>query len=73
MPSDVINYADKASTSCQKNYYRLTKMCKESNKAITAVARELCCFIWGMATFHFESSAVGTTKCASGISISSLD
>lgn len=38
MPSDVINYADKASIRCQRKYYRLTKMGKESNKAITAVA-----------------------------------
>ena len=73
MPSNVITYADKASTRCQRKYYRLTKMGKESNKAITAVARELCCFIWGMATSHFDSSDAGTIKCDSELSMSSLD
>jgi hypothetical protein len=36
----------------------LTTKGKNANKAVTAVARELCCFIWGMATSHYE----GTTQ-----------
>lgn len=39
---------------CQRKYYRLTVNGKESNKAVTAVARELCCFIWGMATSSYD-------------------
>lgn len=54
MPADVIAYADKASARCQRKYYRLTVNGKESNKAVTAVARELCCFIWGMATSGYD-------------------
>ena len=58
MPQEVVTYADKASTRCQRKYNRLTTKGKNSNKAVTAVARELCCFIWGMATSHYE----GTTQ-----------
>ena len=54
MPQEVVTYADKASTRCQRKYYRLTTKGKNSNKTITAVARELCCFIWGMATSHYD-------------------
>ena len=58
MPQEVVTYADKASTRCQRKYNRLTNKGKNANKAVTAVARELCCFIWGMATSHYE----GTTQ-----------
>jgi len=61
MPDEVITYADKASMRCHRKYFRLTARGKESNKAITAVARELCCFIWGMATSNYE----GSCRCSS--------
>jgi len=54
MPQEVVFYADKASTRCHRKYHRLTAKGKNPNKAVTAVARELCCFIWGMATSHYE-------------------
>lgn len=46
-----IAYADKANERLRKRYYRLVihnRKC--ANKANTAVARELACFIWGMMT-----------------------
>jgi transposase len=30
---------------------------KNSNQAVAAVARELCCFIWGMMTGHYSRTA----------------
>jgi len=54
MPQEVVTYADKASIRCKRKYYRLTAKGRDSNKAVTAVARELCCFVWGMATSHYE-------------------
>ena len=54
VPSEVINYADKASARCQKKYYRMVNKGKNTNIAVTAVAREFCCFIWGMMTSNYE-------------------
>lgn len=73
MPSDVINYADKASARCQRKYYRLTNKGKESNKAVTAVAREICCFIWGMATSSYENNNGCTTNDLCSVDESALD
>lgn len=30
---------------------------KNSNQAVAAVARELCCFTWGMMTGHYSRTA----------------
>ena len=38
---------------------RLIKNGKESNKAVTVVAIEVCCFIWRMETSNYE----GGTQC----------
>lgn len=48
---EVIAYADKANERLRRRFYRMTinKGIKR-NVAITAIARELSCFIWGMAT-----------------------
>ena len=54
VPSEVINYADKASARCQRKYYRMVNKGKNTNIAVTAVAREFCCFIWGMMTSNYE-------------------
>jgi len=62
MPQEVVTYADKASTRCQRKYNRLTTKGKNANKAITAVARELCCFIWGMATSHYDGRVTQPTN-----------
>jgi len=44
-----IAYADKANERLKRKYYRITFKSKR-NIAITAVARELACFMWGMMT-----------------------
>ena len=46
---NVIAYADKANERLKKKCYRITQSSKR-NIAVTAVARELACFIWGMMT-----------------------
>lgn len=49
--SEVILYADKANERLRRKFYRLTlKNNVNSNKAKSAIARELACFIWGMMT-----------------------
>ena len=48
---EVIAYADKANDLLWNPYYRLVNHnMKCANKANTAVARELACFVWGMMT-----------------------
>jgi transposase len=48
---EIIAYADKANERLRKRYYRLVNHnMKCPNKANTAVARELACFVWGMMT-----------------------
>lgn len=46
----VIAYADKANTRLRSRYYKFIRNEKKRNVAVTAVARELACFIWGMMT-----------------------
>lgn len=48
--AEVIAYADKANERLRRKYYRLIRHGKQRNVAVTAVARELSCFIWGMMT-----------------------
>lgn len=49
--AEVITYADKANERLRKRYLTLVLRNKKAhNKAVTAVARELACFIWGMMT-----------------------
>ena len=45
----VITYADKANERLRRKFYRITFRSKR-NIAVSAVARELSCFIWGMMT-----------------------
>ena len=49
-PPEVIAYADKANERLRRKYYRMIRHGKKRNIAVTAVARELACFIWGMMT-----------------------
>lgn len=55
--ADVIAYADKANVRLRSKYYRLTRHGKKRNIAVTAVARELACFIWGMMTDNIRNDA----------------
>ena len=48
-----IAYADKANERLRRKFYRMVlRHNKKHNVAVTAVARELSCFIWGMMTGH---------------------
>ena len=49
-PPEVIAYADKANERLRRKYYKMIRHGKSKNVAVTAVARELACFIWGMMT-----------------------
>ena len=51
---DIIIYADRANDRLRRKYYRLIRSGKKKNVAVTAVARELACFIWGMMTNNLE-------------------
>ena len=51
----VIAYADKANERMRRKYYRMLFKGKQRNTAVTAVARELACFVWGMMTDHIET------------------
>ena len=47
----VIAYADKANERLRRKFYRMTlKNGTNRNVAVTAVARELACFMWGLMT-----------------------
>lgn len=48
--AEIIAYADKANERMRRRYYRLIQKGKKRNVAVTAVARELACFIWGIKT-----------------------
>ncbi|PEO51836.1 transposase, partial [Bacillus toyonensis] len=48
--SDVISYADRAVERLQRKYHRMMYQGKPRNVAITAIARKLGCFIWGLET-----------------------
>ena len=50
----VIDYADKAVIRLQKKYQRMIFRGVKINVAITAVARELACFVWGIETGHIS-------------------
>ena len=50
----VIDYANKAVIRLQKKYHRMIFRGVKRNIAITAVARELACFVWGIDTGHIS-------------------
>ena len=49
-PPEVIAYADKANERLRRKYYKMIRHGKKKNVAVTAVTRELACFIWGLMT-----------------------
>ena len=49
-PQDVVAYADKANVRMRSKYYRMVRKGVKRNIIVTAIARELSCFIWGMMT-----------------------
>ena len=52
-PAEVIAYADKANERLRRRFYKRTlNKGVNRNVAVTAIVRELACFIWGMMTEH---------------------
>ena len=48
----IVAYADKGNERMRRKYYRMIHRGKQRNTAVTAVARELACFAWGIMTNH---------------------
>lgn len=48
--SEVVAYADRAVERLQRKFHRMIYQGRPRNVAITAIARELACFIWGIET-----------------------
>lgn len=46
----VIDYADHANEYMRRKYYRLMRKGKKHNIAVSAIARDLSCFVWGLMT-----------------------
>lgn len=61
-PSEVINYSDKAAYRLINRYHHLIKRGVRKNKAITAIARELACFIWGLMTNNINRRNGGLAR-----------
>ena len=51
---EVIAYADKATMRLRKKFCRMFIQKSKINVIVTALARELACFIWGMMTANFN-------------------
>ena len=60
--AEVIAYADKANRRLRSKYYRMIRYGKKKNIAVTAVARELACFIWGMMTGNISTVSRASTS-----------
>lgn len=48
--TQTISYADRANERLRRKYYKMITRGVKRNVAVTAIARELSCFIWGMMT-----------------------
>lgn len=54
MPARVVSYCDRATERMMRKFNRLVLSGKERNKAVTAIARELACFVWGLMTDNLD-------------------
>lgn len=52
--SEIVLYADSSNVRLRKKYQNMIRKGKKHNVAVTAIARELACFIWGMMNDHIE-------------------
>lgn len=48
--AETIAYADRANERLRRRYYKLISRGMKRNVAVTAIARELSCFMWGLMT-----------------------
>ena len=58
-PVRVISYCDRATERLMRKYHRLLNRGVARNKCVTAVARELACFIWGLMNDRLEERVIG--------------
>lgn len=58
-PIRIISYCDRATERLMRKYHRLLNRGVPRNKCITAVARELACFIWGLMNNRLEERLAG--------------
>lgn len=54
-PAEIIAYADRGNERMRGKYYSMIRKGKKRNVAVTAVARELACFVWGIMTGNTAS------------------
>ena len=62
MPARVVSYCDRATERMMRKFNRLALSGKERNKAVTAIARELACFIWGLMTDSLDGRQAHRAK-----------
>ena len=55
--AETIAYADRANIRLLSRFYKFIRNGKKRNIAVTAITRELVCFIWGMMTENTELKA----------------
>lgn len=55
----IISYCDRAIDRLMRKYHHLILRGVNYNKAITAIARELACFIWGIMNNKLEERVIG--------------
>ena len=55
----IISYCDRATERLMRKYQRLLCRGVNGNKAVTAIARELACFIWGIMNSKLEERVAG--------------
>lgn len=55
---EVIDYADKGVERMQKKFNKMIYRGVNRNVAVTAIARELACFVWGMETGHINNCVI---------------
>lgn len=53
--SQTIAYADRCNERLRRKYYQMMRKGKNRNVSVTAIARELACFIWGMMTANTKA------------------
>ena len=61
-PVRVISYCDRAIERLMRKYHRLMTRGVPKNKCVTAVARELACFIWGLMNNQLCERTIGGVK-----------
>jgi transposase len=72
-PGAIVEHAWKAQERLHRRYMRLTLRGKPHSLAIVAVARELCGFIWALATSSEQRPCAGTAGRAAGKSTGRVD